>query len=167
MTFAFDSPIITFAMRKCPACQQTVNPEAKFCNFCGHKLPVAVSVPQTNLLEKKFFSPRELDALDLAEKTAAELAELFRHSNKYLVRTALENFWQKAKKTEKTQILLEQSNNENFLACLLDYQPDAADLHAALWDKVSVNPWLARKYLLWTQQKNYALSPEAARYLKN
>jgi len=154
------------AKRKCTACHKPLNASAKFCNFCGQKQPLLTAAALRT--DQKFFSGQELAGLrnTLNEQDSAELSGLFTHSNKYLVALALEIFLRKAPKASKEAELLKYADRENFLACLLDQQPDAPELYAQLWDKAAANPWLARKYLLWGAQKKYKLNPETEKYLE-
>ena len=163
MTFATLSFIILTVMRKCPACQQLINPEAKFCNFCGQKQ----TVPPANhidLTDKKFFSQQELETLDLSTQNPETLSVLFNHSNKYLVRRALEIFLGLPDK--KTTILRKYFQNADFLAILLDMQLDSEELFSGLWTTVSTSPWLVHKYLVWAKNKKYKLNTAAAEYLE-
>ncbi|GBR75609.1 hypothetical protein NO2_0266 [Candidatus Termititenax persephonae] len=104
---------------------------------------------------------------EIAEKKPSEIAAFFAHANKYLRRAALEIFWQKAGETERQQIVARHLDDGDFVACLLDLQPDWGDLFAELWLRASENPWLAHKYLAWAKKRNYPLPAEAVRYLES
>lgn len=155
------------AKRKCPVCHKPLNTNAKFCNFCGHKQPI----PDKTVLrtDQKFFSTQELSRLhnELNEWDPAELSSLFTHSNKYLVALALEIFLRKGTKTSRESELLKHTDNENFLVCLLDAQPNIAELYDQLWSQAACNPWLVRKYLLWGVQHKYKLTGDAQKYLES
>jgi hypothetical protein len=154
------------AQRKCPSCKKLLAAEAKFCNFCGQKQPPPNSAPP-DLTGKKFLSAAELEACknNIAEQSAAEIAQYLEHANKYLRQAALEIFWQKSSEAEKKQLLQERLDNVEFTAGLLDLQPDWAELFAELWSRASADPWLVYKYLVWGQKRGYALPLDAAKYL--
>ncbi|MDR2432052.1 MAG: zinc ribbon domain-containing protein [Candidatus Margulisbacteria bacterium] len=152
--------------RKCPSCQKLINSGAKFCNFCGQR-QTAVP-PAVDLSDRKFISALELAAIrdELAGQDSSVLTGLFTHSNKYLVRTALELFLEKTGQTAAPN-LKKYFSDADFTAVLLDLQVDSAELFAELWPPASENPWLARKYLLWAARRKYRLSAAAAQYLAN
>lgn len=156
------------AKRKCPSCQKLINAGAKFCNFCGtRQTPPAVKT--ADLTQKKFLTADELEILknEITEKTPQEIAALLAHANKYLRLAALEIFWQKAGEAERRQIVTQYADNSEFVAGLLDLQPDWADLFTELWLRASENPWLVRKYLAWAGKRNFTLPPETVRYLES
>jgi hypothetical protein len=41
------SNVISSPTRKCPHCAESIQPDAKFCHFCGKEVPTASSAPQT------------------------------------------------------------------------------------------------------------------------